>query len=120
MGQPSFAEEKSAKFFLEPWMILSLFGREAFCVDILWKGCKAGGSHVAGIHRPLANTRFQGIFALGCTAADLYLIVINHFHYTVDVIMAIILTFLLYTNAGLAAVMEISLVSIVEGCSKFP
>ncbi|CAE7214161.1 ppdK [Symbiodinium pilosum] len=49
---------------------------------------------------------FFGIFALGCTAADLYLIVINHFHYTVDVIMAIILTFLLYTNAGIAILVQ--------------
>ena len=43
---------------------------------------------------------FRGIFALGCVGSDLYLIVINHFHYTVDVVMAIVMTFLLYTNAG--------------------
>jgi len=47
-----------------------------------------------------------GIFALCCTAADLYLIVINHFHYTVDVVMAIVMTFLLYTNAGMAVVVQ--------------
>jgi len=37
-----------------------------------------------------------------CQGADLYLIVINHFHYTVDVALSLVLTLLLYTNAGIA------------------
>lgn len=44
--------------------------------------------------------RILNLFTLCCVSADLYLIVINHFHYTVDVVLAVLLTVLLYTNAG--------------------
>mmetsp|Transcript_7340 Transcript_7340/g.18651 ORF Transcript_7340/g.18651 Transcript_7340/m.18651 type:complete len:369 (+) Transcript_7340:100-1206(+) len=37
-----------------------------------------------------------------CVCTDLYLIVVNHFHYTVDVVLAIVMTLLFYTNAGIA------------------
>jgi hypothetical protein len=42
------------------------------------------------------------MFVLCCVSADLYLIVINHFHYTVDVVLAVMLTLLIYTNAAMA------------------
>jgi len=42
------------------------------------------------------------MFVLCCVSTDLYLIVINHFHYTVDVVLAVMLTLLMYTNAGMA------------------
>jgi len=35
-------------------------------------------------------------------AVDIYLIIVNHFHYTVDCLIAIMLTLLLYTNAAVA------------------
>ncbi|CAJ1414091.1 unnamed protein product [Effrenium voratum] len=47
-----------------------------------------------------------GFFALVCACADLYLIVKNHFHYTVDVILAIVVTLLIYTNAGVAVLTQ--------------
>lgn len=37
---------------------------------------------------------------MACVGADLFLIVRNQFHYTVDVVMAIIMTVLVYTNVG--------------------
>merc|ERR1712137_1085237 len=37
-----------------------------------------------------------------CVCVDLYLILVNHFHYTVDVLLAIMVTLLLYTNAGVS------------------
>jgi hypothetical protein len=42
----------------------------------------------------------SGIFAALCVGADLYLIVKTRFHYTVDIVMAIVITLLIYTNAG--------------------
>lgn len=44
----------------------------------------------------------MGIFAALCVGADLYLIVKTRFHYTVDIVMAIVITLLIYTNAGMA------------------
>lgn len=41
-------------------------------------------------------------FTLLCQGADLYFIIINHFHYTVDVALSLVVTLLLYTNAGVA------------------
>ena len=41
-----------------------------------------------------------GIFAALCVGADLYLIVKTRFHYTVDIVMAVVITLLIYTNAG--------------------
>ena len=42
----------------------------------------------------------SGIFATLCVGADLYLIVKTRFHYTVDIVMSIVITLLIYTNAG--------------------
>jgi len=47
-----------------------------------------------------------GLFCMACVGADLFLIVGKHFHYTVDVVMAIIMTFLVYTNVGMTAVVQ--------------
>jgi len=47
---------------------------------------------------PVLLTLFTGL----CVCTDLYLIVVNHFHYTVDVVVAIMLTLLFYTNSALA------------------
>lgn len=47
-----------------------------------------------------------GLFCVACVGADLFLIVGKHFHYTVDVVMAIIMTFLVYTNVGMTAVVQ--------------
>lgn len=44
----------------------------------------------------------MGIFATLCVGADLYLIVKTRFHYTVDIVMSIVITLLIYTNAGMA------------------
>eukprot|EP00434_Breviolum_minutum_P009060 symbB.v1.2.007976.t1/scaffold465.1/size200768/12 len=47
-----------------------------------------------------------GLFCMACVGADLFLIVRNQFHYTVDVVMAIIMTVLVYTNVGMTAVVQ--------------
>ena len=46
------------------------------------------------------SKKCSGIFAALCVGADLYLIVKTRFHYTVDIVMAIVITLLIYTNAG--------------------
>jgi len=43
-----------------------------------------------------------GFWVALSTIADMYYIVLKHFHYTVDVVMSVVITFLLYTNAGMA------------------
>eukprot|EP00435_Cladocopium_sp_Y103_P035995 s2058_g9.t1 len=48
----------------------------------------------------------MGIFAALCVGADLYLIVKTRFHYTVDIVMAIVITLLIYTNAGMAVLAQ--------------
>lgn len=48
----------------------------------------------------LVQKKCSGIFAALCVGADLYLIVKTRFHYTVDIVMAIVITLLIYTNAG--------------------
>jgi len=46
------------------------------------------------------------VMIIVCAFSDLYLIIVNHFHYTVDVVLAIVVTLLLYTNAGVAVLTD--------------
>mmetsp|Transcript_5533 Transcript_5533/g.8239 ORF Transcript_5533/g.8239 Transcript_5533/m.8239 type:complete len:338 (+) Transcript_5533:3-1016(+) len=46
------------------------------------------------------------IVVIGCMVSDLTLIILNHFHYTVDVLLSLFVTLLLYTNAGIAVLTD--------------
>lgn len=74
-------------------MLMSLL---AVC-DLVRRLAMLASPSIATILRVLV-----AIVASACAAADLYLIVANHFHYTVDVMLAVLCTLLLYTNAGVA------------------
>lgn len=78
-------------------MFLYLLASMDLCrrLTLLFENTEAPG-------KSIALRTLLSLFVLCCVSADLYLIVINHFHYTVDVVLAVMLTLLIYTNAGMA------------------
>jgi hypothetical protein len=74
-------------------MLLFLLG----CADLVRRVHAAYPSTIIGHVVTAVN-----VVIACCVCADLYLIVVNHFHYTVDVLLAIMVTLLLYTNAGVS------------------
>ena len=42
----------------------------------------------------------MAFFLTSLVLVEVVLIILNNFHYTIDVVLAILLTFLFYTNAG--------------------
>lgn len=96
--------------------ILLMSPLSRLCADMMWSGHTyfvaifAFGLHEC-VHRALSERNWcvrvlcetiVGVAAVAQQAIEIYFVLRSHFHYTSDVVMAVFVTYLLYTNSTIA------------------
>mmetsp|Transcript_31942 Transcript_31942/g.74799 ORF Transcript_31942/g.74799 Transcript_31942/m.74799 type:complete len:495 (-) Transcript_31942:28-1512(-) len=93
-------------------------GKYRWCADMMWSGHTYFTTlYALGLYELIfiftrewpIRSRWVAILAtvlitVGEQMIEIYVVLLNHFHYTMDVLMAILLTFLFFTNGVISAV----------------
>jgi len=100
------------------WHELLHLGEYRWCADMMWSGHTYFTTlYALGLYELIfiftrewpIRSRWIAILAtvtltVGEQLVEVYVVLLNHFHYTMDVLMAILLTFLFFTNGVISAV----------------